>query len=648
MMTQPPRVYQVLLAAENRAADDVLLSALSELDPDHAAYAVDTLLKRQEPQALRHLINDYHELPGSCKARLEKHLPALESVLREAIRCPKEQPRLNTIDLVASGRSCSMAYLLSMGLRSASFETRAEAASALRELTYHTTPYVEEGAFDTDWLIGLEDRYREFALVETDQGLLATALSEALVDYDTHRRLAVVEAIGMLSLHLEQELGVQACKPQSKFWWAVLDRLTHDPHPCLAALTLQALAMKQLRSPIAKIISKCRTDEFMTSVIRHSWMLGDAAIRAGCRSITRLAWMEDGPRPILELSAADLQRAVRFFECTRIPEAQRIEWYKAILLSDHQDKRAVVLFALAGINNEESSEVLHVLVDWADPKLAGIATRVLLARREIDAPNDAGRYRSRNTAEETPASGQKRYADFEQYWNGFDHMSEPLRLLHGRRLLSHDPRFLESLGVKLRSHDAGGTAADRARAINIIRHLSLVEYFREGVVDCALDPDRFVRSTAVKAVGQLRTPASERLLSEALRDPDRRVRANAIEALDQTQSPRRAEQVRPSLADSDHRVRAAAIKTLLKLQVREAAEELLRMLDHPSRAHRASALWVIEKHGLAGIANRVASMAENDPDEMVRRRARRMWRAEKRARRNRDVPIPPPKEGHEV
>ena len=29
MMTQPPRVYQVLLAAENRAADDVLLSALS-------------------------------------------------------------------------------------------------------------------------------------------------------------------------------------------------------------------------------------------------------------------------------------------------------------------------------------------------------------------------------------------------------------------------------------------------------------------------------------------------------------------------------------------------------------------------------------------------------------------------------------------
>ncbi len=227
-------------------------------------------------------------------------------------------------------------------------------------------------------------------------------------------------------------------------------------------------------------------------------------------------------------------------------------------------------------------------------------------------------------------------------------MSEPSRLLHGRRLLSDDPRFVESLGVKLRSSDSGGTGADRARAINIIRHLALVERFREEIVECALDPDRFVRSTAVKAAGQLQTPASEHLLSQALRDPDRRVRANAIEALDEAQSPRRADKVRPSLADNDHRVRAAAIKTLLKLRVREAAEELLRMLDHPSRAHRASALWVIEKNGLAGIADRVASMAENDPDEAVRRRARRMWRAEKRARRNRDVPIPPPKEGHEV
>ncbi len=85
------------------------------------------------------------------------------------------------------------------------------------------------------------------------------------------------------------------------------------------------------------------------------------------------------------------------------------------------------------------------------------------------------------------------------------------------------------MGVKLTSSNAG----DRARAINIIRHLSLVDRFREGIVECALDSDRFVRSAAVKAVGQLHTPASEHLLYEALRDPDRRCRASAIEALDE-------------------------------------------------------------------------------------------------------------------
>jgi HEAT repeat protein len=537
-----------------------------------------------------------------------------------------------------------MAYLLSMGLRSASSDTRARAASSLRELARHVTQQVEQEAFDTGWLIGVEDRYREFAVVRADQNLLATALSDALVDYDTHRRLAVVEAIGALSLYLEPELAAEACKPRSKFWGALLDQLTHDPQPCLAALTLQALQMKQVRPAIAKIISNCRADEFMTSVIRYSWMLGDPAIRAGCRSITHLAWLDEGPGPILEMNGADLQRAVRFFECTRIPEAQRIEWYKAILLSDHQDKQADALFALAGINNEESSEALRVVMDWADPKLAGIAARVLLARKEIETPNDAGRCRAGNTTEGTPANGQRRGADFEEYWSGFDRMSELLRLFHGRRLLSHDPRFMESLGVKLRSSDS----RERARAINIIRHLSLVERFREAVIECARDSNRFVRSSAVKAVGQLHTPASEHLLSEALRDSDRRVRANAIEALDEARSPQRADKIRSSLADSDHRVRAAAIKTLLNLRVREAAEELLRMLDHPSRAHRASALWVIEKNGLAGIADRVASMAQNDPDETIRQRARRMSRAEKRARRNRDAPIPMPKEGRQV
>ena len=106
--------------------------------------------------------------------------------------------------------------------------------------------------------------------------------------------------------------------------------------------------------------------------------------------------------------------------------------------------------------------------------------------------------------------------------------------------------------------------------------------------------------------------------------------------------------IAPSLRDPEHRVRAAAIKALLKLRVREAADSLLRMLHESSRAHRMSALWVVEKYGLAKIVNHVAELAKNDPDAAVRKRAQRMLRREKRNRGKYDAPIPPPKEEHQV
>ena len=73
-------------------------------------------------------------------------------------------------------------------------------------------------------------------------------------------------------------------------------------------------------------------------------------------------------------------------------------------------------------------------------------------------------------------------------------------------------------------------------------------------------------------------------------------------------------------------MRATAIAALLKSQSADAAEALLDMLNHPSGAHRISALWVVERLGLASVMRRLEEMAEADPDDRVRRRAQRVLR----------------------
>ena len=233
---------------------------------------------------------------------------------------------------------------------------------------------------------------------------------------------------------------------------------------------------------------------------------------------------------------------------------------------------------------------------------------------------------------------------FEAFWKNYDRMTDIQRSIVGRQLLESNPEFNSGIDHKLVSP----RPAERARAVNVIRLLNLTQNHHERILKCAVDQDRFVRSTAVKALAQIDSVSSEALLAGALTDVDSRVRANAIEAMEESAAPTRVVRIAPSLRDPEHRVRAAAIKALLKLRVREAADSLLRMLREPSRAHRMSALWVVEKYGLAELVNQVAGLASDDPDSAVRKRAQRLLRREKRSRGKYDAPIPPPKEEHQV
>jgi HEAT repeat protein len=169
-----------------------------------------------------------------------------------------------------------------------------------------------------------------------------------------------------------------------------------------------------------------------------------------------------------------------------------------------------------------------------------------------------------------------------------------------------------------------GTVHDRVRCLTIIASAELSEAFQDDLHRLSHDPDPGVRSTAIAALGTLQDATSRHLVRSALVDNDTRVQANAVDAIGASPEARDVDELILKLASPNNRVRANAVRALLRLGIRDAAKALLQMLDHPSRAQRVSALWLIDQLGLQTIMRRVGSLAEADPDENVRRRARSM------------------------
>lgn len=639
-----PAIYDALRNSANLAADDLLLSTLEDLETEYQIHALVALFDRGQQGVLAQLVERYHSLSRICQGTMENHIDRLETTLREAMNSTQEQTRLNAIGLVSRCHCAAMAYIVGMGLHSSSSDTRARAAIALRDLAIRLAGRDTSERLTPAALARPQSHYDAFSAREAQCRMLQSTMRDALDGYDNHLRTAVIDAVALLSLPMEQDISRAVSRPRSKFWRAFVEMVRQEPKPVAATLAVQALRIKGVRDEIAKVISTCRETPFMLELFKQCWLLGDRDVADGCKLIRRLHWLDEGADPLLKLRGTALRGAIRFINAANIPEEQALDWYRALLLSPDSDKQRAALFSVASIDSEASSEVLRVVLDWGDPGLRSIAARVLAARgAEVLA---IARWQSQSSDAPVPNRSEllAGCVDFEAFWNNYDHMTDAQRSMVGLRLLKSDPGFNSGIDQKLGSP----RPAERARAVNVVRLLSLTKDHRERILKCAVDQDRFVRSTAVKALAQIDSLSSEALLTGALTDVDSRVRANAIEAMEESATPTRMVKIMPSLQDSEHRVRAAAIKALLKLRVREAADSLLRMLHEPSKAQRMSALWVVEKYGLAEIVSHVAELARDDPDPAVKKRAQRLLRREKRSRRNYDAPIPPPKEEHQV
>ena len=603
----PPEVYRLLAAADNAAADRVLLHALPRLDRAHRRAALDVLIQRRRLGAQVELVSGFSGYPEDLRGDILAHAGSLEAALRAAIERTDSTPRTGAIELIAESGDCKLAYLLNRAWSHSCPTTRELAGKTL--MAFAERHFAGRGAA-TDG--------ESAARIRDDQCRLVAALERALRCWELHFRTEVLTAVMWFAECLEPVIAEKVAQPRSRLAHALNALLLARPDPRFADYALQALTIPALRAGASRVIGRCRDDAFMTALIDESQRLNDTQMRKACASIGELSWLGRSINPLLRLPPRKTALAMRFLGVTGLPGDIKVRLFADALASGGADLRQAALRQLVLIDTQAATQTLRTLAGRTDDPDAETARRELRRRSTRPPPTRTPSPRRDSGAAEGPSAGAASANErLDEIFGASGTLDERQRrvALQGPVLVT--PAAERYFRAKLASSDAD----ERARALQVARLANKVSEIEDQVYRLAHDPDAVVRSHALLTLPGIPTATSVRILRRALEDLDSRVQASAVEVLDQLEVDHCDAWIEPKLDSPNARVRANAIKALLKHGVQRAGDVLIRMLDSNVRGDRLSALWVVQRLSLGSMLDRVAALATDDLDEEVRRRA---------------------------
>ncbi|UCG17200.1 MAG: HEAT repeat domain-containing protein [Phycisphaerales bacterium] len=597
-----PPVYAVLARSCNLAADRALVTALPDLSPEDRETALDTLVRRERGQGLAAVVARFPSFDAALQALVLARADRLSAGVRAAIDSGNIDTRTAAVELIRRSGSSKLAYLLAGALSQRCPRTRMRAGNALQQL-------VAEHLRQRDVTPADPAARRE-------RRQLAMAIRQALACWEAHFRTEVITAAMWLAEELEDVIVHRAGQPRSKLGRAFDELLRggYDRHT--TGYLLRALRSPILRGKAARWIGACADDTFMLALLDELWVTADPRMCKALSWIRRLAWLEDGIRPLLELDARRSEAAAALVGGVGITNDAKVGLLQTMVTAGRPALRRAAMWQLVGNRSPEAVAALRCLAKRGQRALARVADRELKRRSRADLVT------SPSASARGTESDRSVVSTFDAYWTRFDRLDDARRAEFGRRLRAALPDFDRQVRTRLASSDP----ADRVRSVQLVRAVGMADEADNHLYGLAHDADPLVRSVAMRALEALDNPAARRILRNALRDSDERVQANAIEALDALEASEFHDDIKDKLGAPSARVRASAVKLLLKLQRREAVDALLAMLDAAPRADRLGAVWVVERLRLQSLTDRLAELARVDPDPQVRRRAARVAR----------------------
>ncbi len=356
-MSAVDKLYRWLSQDPNLEADRVLLAALEQAEPEYVPRIVAALLSRQTEAGWAGLIANYDRLDDEARSQLQGRPELLRAGIGLALRGPAAQTRCHALALLTEQPMPSLATLVADALRDPSAAVRESAAQALR------------AAVD-GWLSLVEDEgqtARFAAQLAADRAALVRGLSEALRTFESHRRPDVLESCLWMARELGEPLWKALSATRSLVAHMVREHLKSLNHPRLAGFLILALARREWRTLAATLLNSWSTRRHLLAIARNSDLLRDPLIRQSVRCLKRPLWLAAGG-PSLASLPPHLRAAIPQWVChLGLTEEDRLRWLALWLNSPMAEVHRAAVYALASLNNPETTGLLAKVADRPGP-----------------------------------------------------------------------------------------------------------------------------------------------------------------------------------------------------------------------------------------------------------------------------------------
>ena len=157
------------------------------------------------------------------------------------------------------------------------------------------------------------------------------------------------------------------------------------------------------------------------------------------------------------------------------------------------------------------------------------------------------------------------------------------------------------------------------KGLDILQDISTDNDIAPFLMNLFNSGDQKVKSKVTLMLGKM----SDKLIfvKTALRNGDSRVRANALEAIWEEDTPEVKDVFASHLDDKNNRARANAAMGLCKRNDERGFKALMEMAHDKDKMMRASAAWVLGEVKEVRAINRLQTLKENDPEEIVHKNA---------------------------
>ena len=177
-----------------------------------------------------------------------------------------------------------------------------------------------------------------------------------------------------------------------------------------------------------------------------------------------------------------------------------------------------------------------------------------------------------------------------------------------------DPSFVLHLNYKVES----GTTDEIVEALMLLKYFIADSRAEEILKICIRNPEKKVRATAVKHIGEIASKVNAEVLAKFLDDSDNRVKANAIEVFETLNNKYFTRVLNRFRNDDNNRIRANALKTLHILGDHTVIDDFEKMLRSRNALMRTSAVWAIGELGAKNsMLLDLLHMVKNDKDVSV-------------------------------